>query len=378
MLGAAAAATAALAVARRRRRAGKPQSRFRRVIADTSHARFQHLDPATQASASAAACTSDPAAAAPGSDASSSAEATAAPPEPHARGVSQRAEAERAAFQQQHPHAAAILRLAQELPLPGVAVTGVLPPPLASLEDTPLVMVRGVRQLRMLARRLKAAGRFAVDLEHNSFRSYLGLTSLMQISTGEKAGRWAGRVGCVYRPPGMQPPSILDMPLHHQQAPPARVACRPFGTLLLPSSHHLPWVCAPAGDVDYIVDVLVLHDHMHLLRDVFGDPDVLKVMLPPARTRTIKTQRTHAARQQHARPAACCAARDCLQSTCSVRADGGGRWGGGGTAVLAMACCHRGCWPWRAATEAAGHGVLPPPPPPTTTKHRWCMEGRGT
>jgi exosome complex exonuclease RRP6 len=54
------------------------------------------------------------------------------------------------------------------------------PPPLAS---TPFKMVEDVRDLKELAAKLKVADEFAVDLEHNHYRSFQGLTCLMQIST---------------------------------------------------------------------------------------------------------------------------------------------------------------------------------------------------
>ena len=34
-----------------------------------------------------------------------------------------------------------------------------------------------------------------------------------------------------------------------------------------------------AGDKDYLIDALALHDHMHLLHDVLADPGVLKVRM---------------------------------------------------------------------------------------------------
>ncbi len=33
-----------------------------------------------------------------------------------------------------------------------------------------------------------------------------------------------------------------------------------------------------AGVTDYILDVLALHDHMHLLRSAFADPGIVKVL----------------------------------------------------------------------------------------------------
>ncbi|KAH9784596.1 protein RRP6-like 2 [Citrus sinensis] len=52
-----------------------------------------------------------------------------------------------------------------------------------SLEQTPFKLVEEVKDLKELAAKLKSVDEFAVDLEHNQYRSFLGLTCLMQIST---------------------------------------------------------------------------------------------------------------------------------------------------------------------------------------------------
>lgn len=52
-----------------------------------------------------------------------------------------------------------------------------------SLERTPFKLVEGVLELKELAGKLREVNEFAVDLEHNNYRSFLGLTCLMQIST---------------------------------------------------------------------------------------------------------------------------------------------------------------------------------------------------
>ncbi|KAK8962625.1 hypothetical protein KSP40_PGU016614 [Platanthera guangdongensis] len=52
-----------------------------------------------------------------------------------------------------------------------------------SLERTPFKLVEGVKELKELASKLREVDEFAVDLEHNNYRSFLGLTCLMQIST---------------------------------------------------------------------------------------------------------------------------------------------------------------------------------------------------
>ncbi|KAL3326005.1 hypothetical protein AABB24_036958 [Solanum stoloniferum] len=56
----------------------------------------------------------------------------------------------------------------------------VKPPP---LEDTPFKLVEEVKDLKLLANKLRSVDEFAVDLEHNQYRSFQGLTCLMQIST---------------------------------------------------------------------------------------------------------------------------------------------------------------------------------------------------
>ncbi|KAK4272349.1 hypothetical protein QN277_020917 [Acacia crassicarpa] len=51
------------------------------------------------------------------------------------------------------------------------------------LESTPFKLVGDVKGLKELAAKLRAVNEFAVDLEHNQYRSFQGLTCLMQIST---------------------------------------------------------------------------------------------------------------------------------------------------------------------------------------------------
>ncbi|NP_001170525.1 uncharacterized protein LOC100384536 [Zea mays] len=53
----------------------------------------------------------------------------------------------------------------------------------ADLEDTPFTLVQDHKGLTELAKKLKSVTEFAVDLEHNQYRSFQGLTCLMQIST---------------------------------------------------------------------------------------------------------------------------------------------------------------------------------------------------
>ncbi|KAK9078581.1 hypothetical protein SSX86_002638 [Deinandra increscens subsp. villosa] len=56
----------------------------------------------------------------------------------------------------------------------------VKPPP---VESTSFKLVQDVKDLKELAAKLRDANEFAVDLEHNQYRSFQGLTCLMQIST---------------------------------------------------------------------------------------------------------------------------------------------------------------------------------------------------
>ncbi|KAI3809440.1 hypothetical protein L1987_25413 [Smallanthus sonchifolius] len=59
-------------------------------------------------------------------------------------------------------------------------VEPVKPPP---VESTSFKLVQDVKDLKELAAKLRDANEFAVDLEHNQYRSFQGLTCLMQIST---------------------------------------------------------------------------------------------------------------------------------------------------------------------------------------------------
>ncbi|CAN8230962.1 unnamed protein product [Cochlearia groenlandica] len=51
------------------------------------------------------------------------------------------------------------------------------------LEETPFKLVQDVKDLKELVSKLRSVEEFAVDLEHNHYRSFQGLTCLMQIST---------------------------------------------------------------------------------------------------------------------------------------------------------------------------------------------------
>lgn len=82
------------------------------------------------------------------------------------------------------------------------------------LEDTTLVYVDTESQLKDMLAELRQAPEIAVDLEHHSYRTFQGITCLMQISTRAK---------------------------------------------------------------DYIVDTLALREELHVLNEVFTDPTVVKV-----------------------------------------------------------------------------------------------------
>ncbi|KAF5185827.1 Rrp6-like [Thalictrum thalictroides] len=60
------------------------------------------------------------------------------------------------------------------------SIEPVKPPP---IENTPFKLVEDVKELKQLAAKLHSVNEFAVDLEHNKYRSFQGLTCLMQIST---------------------------------------------------------------------------------------------------------------------------------------------------------------------------------------------------
>ena len=54
------------------------------------------------------------------------------------------------------------------------------------LKDTELIFVNTIKTLKMLVETLKSVSMFAVDMEAHSFRSFQGITCLMQISTNEQ------------------------------------------------------------------------------------------------------------------------------------------------------------------------------------------------
>ena len=54
------------------------------------------------------------------------------------------------------------------------------------MDKTPFTFVESEAELGVLSRKLSAAKEIAIDLEHHNFRSYLGITCLMQISTRDE------------------------------------------------------------------------------------------------------------------------------------------------------------------------------------------------
>lgn len=89
------------------------------------------------------------------------------------------------------------------------------PIPPRPLDETPLIFVDTEEKLVALTEDLKGTRLFAADLEHHSYRTFLGLVCLLQISTREK---------------------------------------------------------------DYLVDTIKLRRHMNMLNDPFTDPNIVKVL----------------------------------------------------------------------------------------------------
>lgn len=85
---------------------------------------------------------------------------------------------------------------------------------LKSVPDTPLKMIEKEEELNEMLEDLRKYKELAVDLEHHSYRTFLGITCLMQIST---------------------------------------------------------------GDTDYIIDTLTLRDKLCILNEVFTKPTIVKV-----------------------------------------------------------------------------------------------------
>ncbi|VVB01502.1 unnamed protein product [Arabis nemorensis] len=62
-------------------------------------------------------------------------------------------------------------------------VSGMEPVKPLPLEETPFKFVQEVKDLKEMVAKLRSVEEFAVDMEHNQYRSFQGLTCLMQIST---------------------------------------------------------------------------------------------------------------------------------------------------------------------------------------------------
>lgn len=110
-------------------------------------------------------------------------------------------------------------------------------------DTTPLTMVRSLEDLRQLCRALEGQREVAVDLEHHRYGS----------------------------PPAL-PPWPRAVPALTQRARRATLCSyRSFlGLLCL--------MQLSTREQDYIVDVLALRGHMHLLNDCFANPAVVKVL----------------------------------------------------------------------------------------------------
>ncbi|KAF2099970.1 hypothetical protein NA57DRAFT_65802 [Rhizodiscina lignyota] len=69
---------------------------------------------------------------------------------------------------------------------PTVVRTRSTPIPPTDFDANPATFVDTIEALQLMVEDLKKATEIAVDLEHHDYRSYIGMTSLMQISTREK------------------------------------------------------------------------------------------------------------------------------------------------------------------------------------------------
>lgn len=85
-------------------------------------------------------------------------------------------------FRYKHPYATEIL----ELQYPDTVYHKATPIPYTPIESTAATFVDTFDGVLTMLAELKTAKEIAVDLEHHDARSYVGLVSLMQISTREK------------------------------------------------------------------------------------------------------------------------------------------------------------------------------------------------
>ena len=102
---------------------------------------------------------------------------------------------------------------------PHVFNTESQPIPPVPLEDNDVIWVDNSKSFGSMLKELKKAREIAVDLEHHDYRSYHGFVCLMQVSTREQ---------------------------------------------------------------DWIVDTLELREELIALNEVFTDPNIVKVSLPPS------------------------------------------------------------------------------------------------
>jgi exosome complex exonuclease RRP6 len=111
---------------------------------------------------------------------------------------------------QQHPYEFEILNFK----IPERQLTSNTSPSFKTLDETPLILIETIDGLKKLVEKLNNVTEFSVDLEHHEYRTFLGLTCLVQIST---------------------------------------------------------------RDEDFIIDPFPIWDSMHLLNEPFTDPKILKV-----------------------------------------------------------------------------------------------------
>lgn len=203
-------ATAAATLRRRRWLNSKPQRRFKLCLTDNSDAPFQHLT-AAHSSSTSDAPTSATGAEQPGETHACIDHAAASePPHQHDQHQQNPPAAAQEQLQQHpaqpvHPYAEQIAAVLQHPRCPDFSTaaapnspapqqqhqepSGALPRhsslPQAPPSDTPCLWVDTPRKLQQMLRELQGVCCIALDTEHNSQRSYLGVLCLLQLSTGE-------------------------------------------------------------------------------------------------------------------------------------------------------------------------------------------------